>query len=51
MAFMETVKFLVSLIDNPMTPDNRGKTPIDLAPNEEIANFLKNLRDVPNTSV
>ena len=50
-AFMDTVKFLVSLTDNPMTPDNDGNTPINLAPNEEIANFLKNLRDVPNTSV
>ena len=48
---MDTVKFLFSLTDNPMTLDNDGNTPIDLAPNEEIANFLKNLRDVPNTSV
>ena len=50
-AFMDTVKFLVSLTDNPMTLDNDGNTPKDLAPNEEIANFLKNLRDVPNASV
>ena len=48
---METVKFLVSSTDNPMTPDNDGNTPIDLAQHEEIVNFLKNLRDAPNASV
>ena len=50
-AFMETVKFLVSFTDNPMSPDNDGNTPIDLAQHEEIVNFLKNLTDAPNTSV
>ena len=37
----EIVKILAPLTDNPNAPDKYGKTPIDLAKNQEIVNILK----------